>query len=171
MRILIVSGADEAYFSLLDELISSVRRWEQLRVVDIGCFDVGLTPSSRAALAPRVARIVEPDWHLPLDGALRAAAPGLRALTARPFVPQYFPGYDIYIWLDADTWVQFPFAIDWLVGAARDGLLGAVPHTHAAYETTPESLHWRTDRMRAYYGPRTRTRFAGTSTSTPESSG
>jgi hypothetical protein len=48
--------------------------------------------------------------------------------------------------------VQFPFAIDWLVGAAKERLLGAVPHSHPAYETTPELLRWRTDRMRAYFG-------------------
>jgi lipopolysaccharide biosynthesis glycosyltransferase len=153
MRILIVSGADEAYVSLLDELISSIRRWEELLAIDIACLDVGLSPGSRAALAPRVSRIVEPRWDLPVDAALRAASPGLRALTARPFLPRYFPDYEIYVWLDADTWVQFPFAVDWLVGAAKEGMLGAVPHTHAAYETTPESLRWRTERMHAYFGP------------------
>ncbi len=152
MRTLVVSGADEAYYPLLDDLVSSLRRWPQLDFADIGCLDVGLAANSRASLARRVSRIVEPGWDLPVDASLRETRPGLRALTARPFVPQYFPGYDIYIWIDADAWVQYPFAIGRLVGAAREGLLAAVPHEHPAYRTSEENLRWRSDRMLAYFG-------------------
>lgn len=31
---------------------------------------------------------------------------GYKALTARPFLPRYFPGYDLYLWIDGDCWVQ-----------------------------------------------------------------
>ncbi|MEZ5919051.1 MAG: hypothetical protein R3D66_03785 [Alphaproteobacteria bacterium] len=28
------------------------------------------------------------------------------SLRLPPFLPQIFPGYDVYFWMDADTWVQ-----------------------------------------------------------------
>lgn len=152
MRILIVSGADEAYYPLLDDLVCSLRQWPRLGFLDIGCLDVGLSAASRASLAGRVTRIVEPGWDLPLDAELREARPGLRALTARAFLPAYFPDYDIYVWIDADAWVQQPFAIEWYIEAAKAGQVGAVSHTHAAYQTTEEVLRWRMDRMLAYFG-------------------
>jgi lipopolysaccharide biosynthesis glycosyltransferase len=152
MRTLVVSAADEAYFPLLDGLIGSLQQWEASPFTDLACFDVGLAPSSRASLAQRVSRIVEPGWDLPVHPELRAELPAHRARTVRPFLPRYFPGYDVYIWIDADAWVQERFAIDWYVGAAAQGLLGAVPHVHFAYRTTPGLLHWRTSRMQAYFG-------------------
>ncbi|MGH6976466.1 MAG: hypothetical protein ACREED_05505 [Stellaceae bacterium] len=31
---------------------------------------------------------------------------------AFPFLRRYFPGYDVYLWLDGDTWVQDAEAIE-----------------------------------------------------------
>lgn len=152
MRILVVSGADEAYFPLLRDLVQSLQQWEASPFTDLACFDVGLAPESRAWLARHVSQIVEPNWDLPVHPELRAARPADRARTARPFLPRYFPGYDIYVWIDADAWVQERFAIDWCVGAAAQGLLGAAPHAHLAYRDPPGGILWRTQRMQAYFG-------------------
>jgi hypothetical protein len=43
-----------------------------------------------------------------------------RAMTARPSLPDYFPGYDAYMWIDADAWVQDPEAIDIMLPAAAN---------------------------------------------------
>lgn len=152
LRTLVVSGADEAYFPLLDELISSLLQWEPRPFAAIACLDVGLAPQSRIALERRVAHVVEPRPDLPIDAARCAEQPGLRARTAKPFLPRYFPGYDIYLWIDADAWVQKRFAIDWYIGAAAQGFLAAATHVHAAYLTDPGTVNWRKERMAGYFG-------------------
>src|SRR6185436_13879539 len=53
-----------------------------------------------------------------------------KALTARPFLPRYFPGHDVYLWIDGDCWVQQGDALDLFVAAARSGRLAVAPEIH-----------------------------------------
>jgi hypothetical protein len=76
----------------------------------------------------------------------------MRAFTARPFLPRYFPGYDVYFWIDADAWVQERYAIDWYLAAARDGAMAAVPHVDRAYRQTAGHLGWRMQGMTLNFG-------------------
>jgi lipopolysaccharide biosynthesis glycosyltransferase len=152
MRTLFVTAADEAYFPLLNDLIRSLHQWQTSPFTDLACFDVGLAPNSRASIARHVSHIIEPGWDLLVDEDLRAKVPALRALTVRPFLPRYFPGYDVYLWIDADAWVQERFALEWYIGSAAQGLLGAVPHFHVAYRQRPDVLRGRPRRMQAYFG-------------------
>ena len=55
---------------------------------------------------------------------------GYKALTARPFLPRYFPGFDLYFWIDADCWVQQGDAISLFLAAARTGALAVAPEIH-----------------------------------------
>jgi hypothetical protein len=55
------------------------------------------------------------------------------ALTSRPFLPRQFPGYDVYLWLDADTWVQSDDAVEMLVDAAAKADVVLVPEIHFQY--------------------------------------
>ena len=71
-----------------------------------------------------------------VDTALRECTPHLRSLTARPFLPDYFPGYDVYIWIDCDAWVQEQFALEWLFYTAASGALGIVPELDRSYDKT-----------------------------------
>lgn len=88
-----------------------LEQWESRPYADIACFDVGLAPDRRADVARRVAHLIDPGWDLPVDRKLRAQRPALRSITVRPFLPRYLPGYDIYVWIDADAWVQERSAI------------------------------------------------------------
>src|SRR5262245_42023525 len=152
MRTLIVTAADETHFPLVDDLIRSLNQWETLPFTDLACFDVGLTSNSRSSIARHVSHIIEPGWDLPVDEDLRRVGPWLRAVTVRPFLPRYFPGYDVYLWIDADAWVQEQFALRLYITSAAQGLLSAVPHFHVAYQMPPDLLDSRTSRMRAYFG-------------------
>jgi hypothetical protein len=152
MRTIIVTASNEFYVPFLDGLLASLGQWESPLGSDIACFDVGLSPNSRAAVARRVTHLIEPGWDLEVDRDLREQQPALRAVTVRPFLPRYLPGYDIYVWIDADAWVQERFAIARLVDAAAQGALAAVPHAHDAYRTSQEVLNGRTQRMEAGFG-------------------
>lgn len=105
-KTLIVSASNADYFPLLTGMLSSVLNHARRDGFDIGIFDVGLTPHQRIALEQKQILLVKPDWSY--DVQLFATAPPdfFKALTARPHLARYFPGYDIYVWLDADCWVQ-----------------------------------------------------------------
>jgi hypothetical protein len=152
MRIIIVTASNEAYGPFLDGLLASLGQWKGSPRADIACFDVGLSPGRRSTVARRVTHLIDPGWDLEVDRDLREQQPALRAVTVRPFLPHYLPGYDIYLWIDADAWVQERFAITQLIDGAAQGALAAVSHAHDAYRTSQEVLDGRTQRMEAGFG-------------------
>lgn len=152
MRTLIVTAGDEGFMPLLRGLVESLQQWEPRPFTDLACLDVGLGPESREWVSRYAAHVVSPGWDLPVDPALREAKPHVRALTARPFLPKYFPGYDIYLWIDADAWVQSPFALEWCLAAAAKGALAAAPEVDRAYRHSKNVVEWRRSRMQRYFG-------------------
>jgi len=121
LRQVIVTGSDSGYFPLLAEMIQSVQRFEQSRQFDLRYFDMGLKDEEIRWLAERGCIGCKPGWDLEVPA--RDRAPRNQGLISRPFLRKYFPGYDVYVWLDADLWIQ-----DWQVleryveGALRYGL-------------------------------------------------
>lgn len=152
MRTLVVTAADEVFAPLLRRLISSLLQWGPQPFTNLAFFDLGVAPEMREWIARHAAHIVEPAWDLPVAMKLRMQQPQLRALTVRPFLPDYFPGYDLYLWIDADAWVQERFALDWYFAGASQGALAAATHFHGAYRQTRETFEWRMNRERAYFG-------------------
>jgi hypothetical protein len=69
--------------------------------------------------------------RLPEDSALPAsvlrARPALAANFGKLWLDRMFPGYEVLIWLDADSWLQDAAAIRLLEGAAQTGALAIVP--------------------------------------------
>ncbi|HTE82877.1 MAG TPA: hypothetical protein VK634_19485, partial [Reyranella sp.] len=91
--------------------------------------DCGLTAEQRAWFAKQGAIFVVPGWDFDFPGRAKLKD-GYKALTARPFLPRYFPGFDLYLWIDADCWVQQGDAIALFLRAARTGALAAAPEIH-----------------------------------------
>jgi hypothetical protein len=128
---LIVSAADRAYFPLLRDTVASIRA--QREDAALGILDVGLLPEQREWLEPRVAHLVRPGWDIDFPG--RAQTPEARqAQFARPFLPRHFPGYETYLWIDADAWVQDWRAIELYVAAAGHDKLAITPEIDRAYK-------------------------------------
>ena len=73
--------------------------------------------------------LVVPQWDFDFPGRDKLKD-GYKALTARPFLPRYFPGFDLYFWIDADCWVQQGDAIALFLAAARTGALAVAPEIH-----------------------------------------
>lgn len=156
---IIVSAADAGYFDLLRDLLLSLEAARPkpeagglTARIDIGLLDLGLTDAQRAWLAPRVTAITVPAWDLAVPEALRAAKPQLRALTARPFLPRYFPGYDTYLWIDADVWVQRFQGIELYRRGAQRSDLAATPHSDRSYPHRPGVIRYRYSRIAAGFG-------------------
>ncbi len=129
--LVVVSAADSPYFPLLQDAVLSVRA--QRPDVAIGVLDLGLAPDERAWLAERVRHVVHPQWDFAFPGRERAPA-ALKAELARPFLPRYFPGYRMYLWLDADAWLQDWRVIDLYCAAAGLDKLAITPEIDRAYK-------------------------------------
>ncbi len=119
-KITFVSGSDHNYFPMLLEWIHSIRSFPQSRGMDICILDAGLKPEQVEQLRPLVAKIHKPDWPCPIPDSKIRGREYLKSCVCRPFINEYFPGYDVYFWMDADTWVQNWSSIDlFLQGADR----------------------------------------------------
>jgi hypothetical protein len=127
-----VSGADSGYFELLAGAVRSIRDKPEGAGMALGVLDVGLTADQRRWLEGQGALVVAPGWDLDFPG--RGETPQYRqAQYGRPFLPKYFPGHDLYMWLDADAWVQDWAAVELFFRAAETGNLAIVPELDRAY--------------------------------------
>jgi hypothetical protein len=158
MKVLICSGSDSRFYDLLHEMIRSVRDKPDSQGIDLGVLDLGLTIEQKAYLAPLVQRVAEPGWDMEFPpvpgGSTHQAYRGFKAMTARPFLPRYFPGYDVYVWIDADAWVQDWQAVDCLIKAAASGEIAIVPEIERAYrqQYARSNRRWMHDNYRRFFG-------------------
>ena len=141
MQITIITAADANYFELVRGTILSVREKPEGENVAIGFFDLGCTPQQLQWLKTQVNIIQKPDWDFDFPGQ-NEAPHYLKGLLARPFLRRYFPNFDIYLWIDADAWVQDWQAVELLVkGAAKRGL-AVVPELDRGYYLAYGKLPW-----------------------------
>lgn len=116
-----VSSADKNYFPLLEELIASVNDHPAGKGFAFNIIDGGMTPDQIKALESNGAKVHQADWPAPLKAEDLKGKEYLKGCVLRPFIPQIIPNYDLYIWLDSDTWVQNWRAIELLIeGAQKD---------------------------------------------------
>ena len=148
---IIVTGADEAYAEFAVDLLTSLEVYRARLRFAIGLLDYGLAPATRAALQRRVDAVVTPTWPFRPDERFDRQIQA-RAFATRPFLPDYFPGYDAYAWIDADSFVQDARGIVLLMAAAQPRLTGVVPTIDRSYLHTPESRNWVRERYRMAFG-------------------
>jgi hypothetical protein len=129
----ICTAADAGFFSLLRDLVDSLRQRGKETPHQLCVFDLGLTGEQRGWLESQGAHLVQPGWDV--DFPERDKQPGhFRSQIVRAFLPTHFPGFDTYLWLDADVWIQDGAVLTWLVKAAAKNAIALVPELHAAYK-------------------------------------
>lgn len=124
-----ITGGDAGYFDLMRDCIGSLRAVPEGRALALGVLDCGLTEEQRNWCKRQGALLVEPGWDFDFPGRAKLKE-GYKALTARPFLPRYFPGHDLYLWIDGDCWVQQGDALELFLAAARTGALAVAPEIH-----------------------------------------
>lgn len=137
-RVIVVTGCDEHHFHLASDTLASLRDLSPAGF-DIGFVHVGpaALPAEMAAAADKVAHVDDADFRArPRQGFALAYL----ALKAR--LPEFFPGYDFYVWVDGDTWVQNAAGIAILVDAARMADVGVHVESDVNYARTPQP-DWR----------------------------
>jgi hypothetical protein len=173
IRRALISAADERYGSLLIDLLDSIdsRRGAEETQFEtaIVVLDCGMNTDQRREMDRRGVRLVEPSWDY--DGSF--PAPWFKAMTARPHLPKWAPGYDLYLWIDADAWIQEWFSIEMLSHAALKYGFAAVPEGDRAYPEligpAPDALtgpviEWRYACLREMFGRAAADKFAGYAT-------
>ncbi len=132
-KVTFISGCDANYYPLLKEWLASVRRFEQSKDFDICIMNTGLTDAQVAELEPLVTAVKTPEWPCKLPEWKIRGREYLKSCVCRPFIPELFPGYDHYIWMDADTWVQDWRAINLYLEGSRRGALTITTQSDRAY--------------------------------------
>jgi hypothetical protein len=149
-RVLVVTASDSRFMPFLRGMLASIAPCLAQPAVSLACFDIGLTSDDRRSLQSIGATLAVPQAHLGVDPA--AHGPALRSFLARPFLPEYFPGHDVYVWIDSDVWLQdrTVFA-DYVAGARHEGM--AITHEReASYRFQPWLLGWTTKHFLLGYG-------------------
>ena len=108
----IVSLADSNYFELLNELIDSIKRFDESKNVAICILDAGLTEDQKLKLSQKVDDIKSAEWDIKVPAFKVKGKEWLKSQVSRAFLPKYFPGYKKYLWIDADAWVNKWEALD-----------------------------------------------------------
>jgi hypothetical protein len=150
-KITIASASSAEYFHFLQGMVLSVRDKPESKGIDISLYDLGLTDEQKAWLAGYVDNIVAPRWEYGLTAQDGMRDP-FRAILAKPLIPKYFPGYDIYLHLDADAWVQDWSAIQTYLAAAESAALAITPEIHRAYTANYTASHEFHDFIVELYG-------------------
>ncbi len=120
----IVSLADSNYFELLNELIESIKRFEQSKNVSICVLDSGLTKEQNNELSKKVDEIKKAEWDIEVPNYKVKGKEWLKSQVSRAYLPKYFPNYEKYLWIDCDAWVNDWNSIDLYFKACNDGKLG-----------------------------------------------
>ena len=120
----IVSLADANYFDLLLELVESVKSFKESSEVAICILDAGLTKEQLEILSKKVDEIKKAEWDIDVPAYKVIGKEWLKSQVSRAFLPNYFPNYNKYLWIDCDAWVQDWSSIDLYFKACENGKLG-----------------------------------------------
>ncbi|HVA35191.1 MAG TPA: hypothetical protein VNG52_03080 [Stellaceae bacterium] len=131
----IVTAGDAGYFGLLTDLLASLRRGLGGGLYPLSILDIGFTEAQRENLKREYGATIAPlGWDLPYPP--RSHPPNsFKVLAGRPHLPRHFPGYDIYLWIDADCWVQDAGVLELFIRGATRGNLAIVPEIDRGYWT------------------------------------
>ena len=115
--VVIMTGGDAKFFPFIEECLRSIFQLGLHRKADIGILDLGLLPDQIQALTAMGCKVAKPEWTLPIPVERRI--PHELGLVARTALRDYFPGYEVYLWFDADAWAQTTEFFDEFVAGAR----------------------------------------------------
>jgi hypothetical protein len=120
----IVSLADSNYFELLNELVDSIKSFEKSKDTAICILDAGLTSDQKIILSKKVDEIKSAEWDIEVPLNKINGKEWLKSQVSRAFLPNYFPNYEKYLWIDCDAWVNNWETVELYFRACEEGKLG-----------------------------------------------
>ena len=137
----IVSLADANYYPLLDELINSIKRFKDSENIAICILDAGLTEEQIKNLSSKVDEIKSAEWDIEVPDYKVKGKEWLKSQVSRAFLPNYFPNYEKYLWIDCDAWVNDWNTIEIYFKACDQGKLGITQTIGPGYKITSK-VNW-----------------------------
>ena len=129
----IVSLADANYFLLLEELVDSIKRFNESKAVSICILDAGLTEVQKKKLSGKVDEIKSANWDIDVPNFKIKGKEWLKSQVSRAFLPKYFPNFDKYLWIDADAWVNSWYPIDLFLRGCENKKLSIASSADRSY--------------------------------------
>ena len=130
---IIVSSADSKYFFLLKELFLSLDRSGILSDYQFSILDTGLTKEQKIFFLDNSVIIKKAIWNTPVPKFKILGRENLKTQVARAYLPDYFENYKLYIWLDADMWLNDIESFYFYENGALNDKLTIVPQSDRAY--------------------------------------
>ena len=118
---------------MLLEWVHSIRRFDESAAMDICILDAGLKPEQVEKLESAGCQVKKAQWPCDLPAHKIRGREYLKSCICRPFIPDYFPGYETYFWMDADTWVQKWNAVEMFLAGAQKGAITLTAQSDRAY--------------------------------------
>jgi hypothetical protein len=137
----IISLADSNYFPLLEELIESIKSFKESNDIAICILDAGLTKEQKEKLSKNVDEIKLAKWDIEVPENKIKGREWLKSQVSRAFLPNYFPSYDKYLWIDCDAWVNDWKTIEIYFKACDNGKLGITQTIGPGYKITSK-VNW-----------------------------
>ena len=137
----IVSLADSNYFYLLNELIDSIKQFSNSSSIAICILDAGLKEDQKKILLPKVDEIKSAEWDIKVPAIKVRGKEWLKSQVSRAFLPNYFPKYEKYLWIDCDAWVNDWKCIELYFKACDNGKLGITQTLGPGYKVMSK-VNW-----------------------------
>ena len=148
-RVRIVTASDSRFMPFLRGMLASLRG-QTVQAAQIACFDIGLNEADQAWLAAQGVQVARPRAHLGVDAD--AVRPALLSFLARPFLPEYFPGFDVYVWIDSDVWLQDAAVLEAYVRGALASFIAVTHERTGEYRFQAWLLGWTGMHLLRGYG-------------------
>jgi lipopolysaccharide biosynthesis glycosyltransferase len=129
----IISLADANYFELVNELVDSIKNHKQSENIAICIMDAGLKYEQVEILNKKVDIIKKAEWDIEVSSSKVKDREWLKSQVSRAFLPKYFPGYEKYLWIDADAWVNSWYAIELYFKGCENKKLAIATSADRAY--------------------------------------
>jgi len=150
-RIALFTATDTRFMPLLRGMLGSFRPFLDRSATTVVCFDLGLDDADRAWLEAQDVTVLQPRPHLGIaDGQ---HPPALLSFLARPFMREYMPGFDVYMWVDSDVWLQEPEVAQRYVDTALAQGMAVTHENEPAYRFQAWLFGWTAKHMMLGYGP------------------
>ena len=141
MKLAVVTGADHHYFDLMYEIITTLKSINNSTIPKLCVLDFGLLPEQIDRIRQYEVAFVRPEWTIDAPAPLRTSAN--LGYATRPMLPRYFPGFDMYLWLDADVSIRSHRFISAFTAAARSGHLAIAEEIDPSYGFEPHAVKWQ----------------------------
>ena len=130
---IIVSSSDSNYFHLIKELFFSLKKNNIFNEYHFAILDTGMTEEQSTYFRDNNVIIKDALWNVAVPKYKILGRDHLKTQVARAFLPDYFPNYKVYIWLDADLWLNDLKSFTLYEKGALQECLTITPQSDRAY--------------------------------------